>query len=405
MISHNPDKTLRIGLDSKDIVFRRTHRDGQKKVIKGHVTFFSQTPTTIKSVKVILKGVRKVSWFTNTLQPQTVQQKETIHHQEQKLHVFVRSAAQASKAEPGLYTWPFTFSLSGDLPESVSWLPYNTSISYTLTAEVATGILSMVTSTTEDLQLIKSPSFWADDLYFAPEFRELTFPSDLTCQIFLAQPYQPTDGELSLDFTITGNRNTSSDVESIKLDLLQTVQLAVTRDHKLWRSSKEERLIKTITRTPNDIVTFLESPLPESNCATIRFSVPMQLPLVPFTCVQSVNEENVNVRYKLRVTVCTQDEDGKASNVRRQSVYLFPKLFSPIQKRPRTILIPSNSSSSSSSSDASSEGTVTPPELPPELYDGSCACDSLPLPPYGEHVFDKPYHGEVRLPDDDIWNS
>ena len=47
---------------------------------------------------------------------------------------------------------------------------------------------------------------------------------------------------------------------------------------------------------------------------------------------------------------------------------------------------------------------MTPPELPPELYDGSCACDSLVLPPYGEHVFDKPYHGEVRLPADDIWN-
>lgn len=51
---------LSCSLDSKDIVFRQEHRDGQKKTIEGTVTFYTQTETTIRSVEVRLCGVRKV---------------------------------------------------------------------------------------------------------------------------------------------------------------------------------------------------------------------------------------------------------------------------------------------------------------------------------------------------------
>lgn len=51
---------LSCSLDSKDIVFRQEHRDGQKKTLEGRVTFYTQTQTTIRSVEVRLCGVRKV---------------------------------------------------------------------------------------------------------------------------------------------------------------------------------------------------------------------------------------------------------------------------------------------------------------------------------------------------------
>lgn len=51
---------LSCSLDSKDIVFRQEHRDGQKKTVEGTVTFYTQTQTTIRSVEVRLCGVRKV---------------------------------------------------------------------------------------------------------------------------------------------------------------------------------------------------------------------------------------------------------------------------------------------------------------------------------------------------------
>lgn len=89
----------------------------------------------------------------------------------------MKSAAQASRAEPGLYTWPFSFTLTGDLPESVTWLPQDSYICYAITAEVTTGILSKTTRTTEHLRLIKSPSFWSDDLFFAPSVRPCSFHS------------------------------------------------------------------------------------------------------------------------------------------------------------------------------------------------------------------------------------
>ncbi|KAF9630111.1 Arrestin-like protein [Lasiodiplodia theobromae] len=289
-------------LENKDIVFRRSHREGQKQILQGDVTFYTQSSIIIKSVKVILKAVRKVSWLTDSLQPQYVEQKECVLHQEQKLHVFVKNAGQASRAGPGLYIWPFAVTFSGDLPESVDWLPHDSYISYTLTAEVATGILWNTTSTTEHLRLIKSPSFLADDLDFAPEFRELIFPPDVTCQITLAQPYQPADGQLDLDFAFTHNQSNIINIENIAFELFQVVHLAVTKYGKPWSATKHERRIIFTAQRPNDTTAAFKSLDPEDDRKTIHFSVSLQLPLAPYTCVQSVEEENLKVRYKLRAT-------------------------------------------------------------------------------------------------------
>ncbi|KAF4307804.1 Arrestin-like protein [Botryosphaeria dothidea] len=376
MVPCNPDKSLRIRLDSKDVVFRRSHRDGQKQVIQGDVTFYTQSATTIKSVKVLLQGTRKVSWLTNTLQPQNVGQKEIILRQEQRLHTYVKSAAQASRAEPGLYTWPFSFTLTGDLPESVTWLPQDSYICYAITAEVTTGILSKTTRTTEHLRLIKSPSFWSDDLFFAPSIRELCFPSDFTCQVSLPQPYEPIDGDLILDFKLTAHHTKPIKIHSIQLNLFQIVQLIVTKDGSPWRTTKNERHITSTTLQPSDIAAFLEhTPAAHDDCAdAICFSVPLPLPLPPYSPTQSVDEDNLKVRYKLRATVTTEDAQGKTCG---KSVVFSPQLFVPIRSSPSGL-------------EASREA------------DDRCPCaSSTTLPIYGEHVFDTLYCGEVPLAAED----
>lgn len=107
--------------------------------------------------------------MTDTLHSQTVEQKETVYQQSQRLHVMVKNAAQASKAGPGLYSWPFTFQLDPKMPETVPRLLEDASICYYLTAEVSTGLLTKCLSICERVRIIKSPSFWADQLFIAPE--------------------------------------------------------------------------------------------------------------------------------------------------------------------------------------------------------------------------------------------
>lgn len=81
----------------------------------------------------------------------------------------VKNAAQASKAGPGLYSWPFSFQLDPDMPETVPRLLDEAYIRYSLVAEVSTGVLTKSLSTCERIRIIKSPSFWADQLFIAPE--------------------------------------------------------------------------------------------------------------------------------------------------------------------------------------------------------------------------------------------
>lgn len=107
--------------------------------------------------------------MTDTLHPQTVQQKDTVHLQSQRLHLMVKNAAQASKAGPGLYSWPFSFQLDPNMPETVPRLLDEAYIRYSLVAEVSTGLLTKSLSTCEHIRIIKSPSFWADQLFIAPE--------------------------------------------------------------------------------------------------------------------------------------------------------------------------------------------------------------------------------------------
>lgn len=98
-----------------------------------------------------------------------MEQTETVYLQSQRLHVMVKNAAQASKAGPGLYSWPFTFQLDPNMPETVPRLLEDASICYCLTAEVSTGLLTKSLITCERIRIIKSPSFWADQLFIAPE--------------------------------------------------------------------------------------------------------------------------------------------------------------------------------------------------------------------------------------------
>lgn len=45
------------------------------------------------------------------------------------------------------------------------------------------------------------------------------------------------------------------------------------------------------------------------------FSIPLPLPLPPYSCAQSVDEPGLKVRYKLRVTLSVDNEHGETCEV------------------------------------------------------------------------------------------
>ncbi|OJD28676.1 carbon catabolite repression protein [Diplodia corticola] len=273
MPSAGPDKCLKLSLDTHDVVFRRQHRDGQKLLVHGEVVFCTQTPTAIKSVKVALHGVRKVHWLTNTLQSQTVRQKDVIFSQDRLLYIFLKGTDQAKKVAPGRYIWPFTFTLPSSLPDSIPWLPLDTYIRYSICADITigSGVFTRKLCTSEPLRLIKSPSFFIDELEFAPDITQqiahITLPaSELDATVTLAQPYQPTDnggGVLETSFALTPFPTTnipdsSSSISSnrhhrtitLSLELLQTVHLVVTDKHgEPHRGTKCIRCVAEVSRS------------------------------------------------------------------------------------------------------------------------------------------------------------
>ncbi|KKY21867.1 putative carbon catabolite repression protein [Diplodia seriata] len=228
------DKCLRLSLDTHDIVFRRKHRDGQKLLVHGEVVFCTQTPAAIKSVK-------------------TVRQKDIIFSQDRLLYGLAKGTGKANKAAPGLYTWPFTFTLPSSLPESIPWLPLDTYIRYSICAEISigSGVFTKTLRTSEPLRLIKSPSFFIDELEFAPDITQQTVHialpnSQLDATVTLPQPYQPTDnggGVLETTFALTPllrDSATTPDATTktpssnphrsitLSLELLQNVHLVTT---------------------------------------------------------------------------------------------------------------------------------------------------------------------------------
>ncbi|KAL0257157.1 hypothetical protein SLS55_007967 [Diplodia seriata] len=367
------DKCLRLSLDTHDIVFRRKHRDGQKLLVHGEVVFCTQTPAAIKSVKVALHGVRKVHWLTNTLQPQTVRQKDIIFSQDRLLYGLAKGTGKANKAAPGLYTWPFTFTLPSSLPESIPWLPLDTYIRYSICAEISigSGVFTKTLRTSEPLRLIKSPSFFIDELEFAPDITQQTVHialpnSQLDATVTLPQPYQPTDnggGVLETTFALTPllrDSATTPDATTktpssnphrsitLSLELLQNVHLVTTdkrgephRGTKCIRSVAEvsrsvaESRLMTTTATKataaacdgieqprsnldgkdgygsgsngHSNTTSTSTPTPPTTC----FDLTLPLPMAPYALVQSVHDgEKIRVRYTLRAKVSVEDDQG-----------------------------------------------------------------------------------------------
>ncbi|KAB2576764.1 putative HECT-type ubiquitin ligase-interacting protein creD [Lasiodiplodia theobromae] len=437
------DKCLKISLDTHDIVFRRKHRDGQKQVVHGEVVLCTQNPTAIKAVKVSLHGVRKVHWLTDTLQPQTVRQRDSIFFQDRLLYVFVKGTGQPSKAAPGLYTWPFSFTLPSSLPESITWLPLDTYIRYSITAEatIGSGILTKKLRVSEPLRLLKSPSFFIDELQFAPEITQqtanLTLPkSGLDATVTLSQPYQPTDnggGVLETTFALTPLLLDQSDtnallsnpnrIVTLSLELLQNVHLVVTDKHgEPHRGTKCTRSVATVSRSvsASELVTARETAVDETemreggggggcgddkdsssngggggDCSSNNnsstptpapanyFDLKLPLPMAPYSLVQSVHDgDKIRVRYTLQAKVSVEDE-GKKTTQEEGSANLFPKLFVPVRERQDSVISSTNSVCDTDIIDEC--GVVTS------------------LPSYGEHLFDTYYCWDARgLTADDI---
>ncbi|GME59025.1 Arrestin-like protein [Neofusicoccum parvum] len=351
------------------------HRDGKRQIVQGDVVFNTNAPTTIRSVKITLRGIRKVSWITDTLQATAVQQKQTLFLQTQHLHI--PSDHTTRKSPPGAHTWPFLFALPPHLPESVDWLPANTFITYGLTATVSTGHFSRPQTATERLRLVKTPSFHvpADDydVSFAPAERELLWPDALIAQVTLAQPLQPTDGALALDFRLLplGDLAGAVRLGAVKLELVQTLQLVVSRNGAPFRTTRKTRSVASSAASVDELVAAQRAKgggdEDDDGGGRVCFSVKLPLPGPPYACVQTVDDEGMKVRYALRVGL---EVGGAEGEMCERSVLLHPKLFVPVRSE--------HAGPGSSSAD-----------LDPALFEDCPEVSGLPC--YGEHLFDTLY--------------
>lgn len=253
-----------------------------------------------------------------------MQQKQTLFLQTQHLHI--PSDHTTRKSPPGAHTWPFLFALPPHLPESVDWLPANTFITYGLTATVSTGHFSRPQTATERLRLVKTPSFHvpADDydVSFAPAERELLWPDALIAQVTLAQPLQPTDGALALDFRLLplGDLAGAVRLGAVKLELVQTLQLVVSRNGAPFRTTRKTRSVASSAASVDELVAAQRAKgggdEDDDGGGRVCFSVKLPLPGPPYACVQTVDDEGMKVRYALRVGLEVGGAEGEMCEVR-----------------------------------------------------------------------------------------
>ncbi|KAF2729442.1 hypothetical protein EJ04DRAFT_588809 [Polyplosphaeria fusca] len=318
---------LDIRPDSPFVVFYGERAESQDAELTGKLFLHAPESMSVRSIKLTLQGVRKVSWNTSqTVTPQPIVSKNTFLHETQNIFPADGSKKQAHKINAGVHEWAFKFPMPGSLDESVEGLGTNW-IVYNLTATLDRGYMSKQLTAQQHIRVIRTLGRdLMETLPMEQQINEDIWANKLTYKITVPQKNYIVGTNVMTDFVLIPLRK-GVEIKTIKMELIETRQLFCDYAGRRISNSQET------------VVAHTEGDMPENSAHTVpqdvadadhhfdeahRFSMSLALPKSLKSCRQSVDTENIRLSHKLKLYINLHNPEGHTSQLLvKNHVHLF----------------------------------------------------------------------------------
>ncbi|OCL06231.1 carbon catabolite repression protein cred [Glonium stellatum] len=369
----NSKPTLEIRPDSPFVVFYGLPSEAQPAELTGKLVLTCPESMVVRSIKVTLCGMRKVSWMTNTVTPQPIVSKRTFLKQELNLFPADGLKNKAHKINPGVHDWSFRFQIPSDADESVEGLVGNY-IVYNLNATVDRGYISKHLSATRHIRVVRT--LGQDSMESLPmeQINEDIWASKLAYKITVPQKNYIVGTAITADFVLVPLRK-GVEIGVIKMEVVEHMVLSSDYAGRAISHSREQVVASMESEMPADSAHVVPDGVEEADQLfdeSHRFQLTLELPKSLKQCRQTVDTSHMKIIHKLRLYVNLHNPEGHTSQLLvKNHLHLFISPNLP-PGEDQTVLIDHNFLSSAAMRD---ETHQTAP------------------PTYGLHQLDELYNG------------
>ncbi|KAL5049126.1 HECT-type ubiquitin ligase-interacting protein apyA [Aspergillus fruticulosus] len=301
-----------IQLDKDFVVFQGSEQEALAVYLSGNLTMRLKEATTIKYIRLHLRGVRRASLPARTGRKKLCSENE-FYSRTWRFHDGYR---EASKTYPvGEYKYPFDLIMEGSMPASVEGLK-EASISYLFTVEIGRRHGRDITFH-KPLRVIRVPDLepcahdfvldevWANKIAYRISIQNRTVA--LGTRIDVDYVVAPLLGDLKIAF--------------IESQLLEFREFSLDPNNSASAHCAPVETVVCSDRYTQD------GECSEKEVEAQRFSRSLHLPRALGECVQDTDDMGVKVSHKLKIHVRMHNPDGHESELRLAIpvlIYLSP---------------------------------------------------------------------------------
>ncbi|KAI5778173.1 hypothetical protein EDC01DRAFT_377124 [Geopyxis carbonaria] len=302
---------LDIRLDNDVLTFRGSPSEAVGTVVNGHVALCVREPTTVRSVTMVLQGVKRLHWHDRTppvsgLMASSNKPVKYEHIFYEKHWTFIEGSQHGYTLAPNNYVYPFSTPLEGTMEESVEGLG-NTHVIYRFKVKVTRGKFNHDITAKKHLRIIRT---------LAPTALELT-------QTMSVENIWPNKVEYSISIpskaVVFG---TSIPINIVLVPLLKGLTIGKVICQMKQTQTFTIPAPKNLTHTEQKHIlgqTFDTGRLEEEGDEDFGRWVMQEritLPKSLNNCVQDCELEGIKIRHKLKFVIQLHNPDGHMSELR-----------------------------------------------------------------------------------------
>jgi len=272
---------------------------------------------TVRSIKLKLEGLRKVSWLTNTVNPHPVVQKKTFHTDERTLFPQEGSSSSSHRIGSGYHEWAFKFELAASLPESVEGLP-GSYIVYEITATVDRGYMTKDLVARKRIRVIRTLGMDSLDTFTLEQINEDIWVNKISYKITVPKVNFMYGTSVTADFVLTPIKK-GVRIGQITMEVVEKVIVAVDYGAGPAQSHSTDTIV---SKKSMDMPEGSEVYLPEQEeiagpmyDESYHFQMTLPFEKNLNKCRQSVDTDTVKIDHKLRIYVSLHNPEGHVSQL------------------------------------------------------------------------------------------
>ncbi|KAL9094959.1 MAG: hypothetical protein Q9165_002909 [Trypethelium subeluteriae] len=302
--------------DSEFVVFHGNEHEAGEVELCGKVILNTPESLNFKTIKVTLEGRRKVSWSINTVTGADITDKKTFYIEEKTL-TLGSSSSGTHKLHRGQHAFPFKFSLTGAMPESIEGMN-DSWIVYTLQARMERGVLFAKDLTaSRHIRLVRT--LGQDELETS---NQDIWTNKISYNIGLSSDAYIFGTSITADVELTPIRK-GLRMGKVELQLLERTTLRIYANEMV--SSGQEPLHMNVHETevakvqmdfPEDSLISVPNPDPNALMDEMyKFPMLLQLPRSLKQCRQNVRDPRIKIEHIWRLRVNLHNPEGHVSQL------------------------------------------------------------------------------------------